>query len=66
MLEISHARDIDRAPGRPPAGPKEPSGVPRGPRRLGKPLGLVKMDLLTQKNIVFQYEMLKVTTKASG
>ena len=53
MLEVSHARDIERTPRRPPAGPEEPFKVPRGPRRLGKPLGVVKMNLLSQKNIVF-------------
>ena len=60
MLEISHARDFNRAPRRPSAGPEGALRGTKGPQKiLGRLLGVVKMNPLSQKNIVFQYKMLK-------
>ena len=64
MLEISH-----------PGVPKETPGGPQGQLgalgacREGPMVGDLlkpKMTYLNQKNIVFQYKMLKITMKASG
>ena len=66
MLEISHPGVPKETPGGPQGQLGALGACREGPMVGQNDLYKPKMTYLSQKNIVFQYRMLKITMKASG